>query len=250
MGNSIATYRPVKLSVTMFFEKSRPHQDIPDLNTWGHPFGIGLARSHSTENTILVINSTRSHSGRSFTPYDVENVLKVRSVTPDLINDTGISVVKSMLSTISLDKFMVLFATGRQDPETIGRRNLDSVKTNARCLKCQGHDRHFPFGRYLQLPPQMRTDCFCSGMILRAKDSFENRPRSAVHDARGTVHASSGERVSGTGKHICSSAMVYSLYAPRPLISPGYCVSRPYKEQKAGHFTNLPRSGQLLACPW
>lgn len=49
---------------------------------------------------------------------------------------------------------------------------------------------------------------------------MEKKASQAVRDARGIVAASTREMVEGTLKQIFSSAMVYSLYPPSPLISP------------------------------
>ena len=52
------------------------------------------------------------------------------------------------------------------------------------------------------------------------RQSFENKASQEVREAKGIVEASSSDVPFGTLKQICSSAIVYSLYAPRPFISP------------------------------
>lgn len=74
----------------------------------------------------------------------------------------------------------------------------------------------------LQLPPQIRTGISGSWRIFR--QVLENRANHAVHAAKGTVADSARVRLDGNLKHSCSSAKVYSLKAPRPLISPGSLV--------------------------
>lgn len=55
--------------------------------------------------------------------------------------------------------------------------------------------------------------------------SFEKKASQAVRDANGTVAASVREILLGTLKQMLSWALVYSLYAPRPLISPIHTIS-------------------------
>lgn len=71
----------------------------------------------------------------------------------------------------------------------------------------------------LQLPPQIRTGAVVSWGLRLSKFSAK-RACKAVRAARGIVEASAGGILEGTQKQIFSSARVYSLYPPRPLVSP------------------------------
>lgn len=66
----------------------------------------------------------------------------------------------------------------------------------------------------------MRTMVFEPATRSILKQSFENSASHAVRDARGIVAASAREMLLGTRNAMRSSARVYSLYAPRPLVSP------------------------------
>jgi hypothetical protein len=76
---------------------------------------------------------------------------------------------------------------------------------------------------YLQLPPQIRT---VVSDLLRSmfRLSFEKKASQAVKDASGIVAASAREMLFGTLKQMLSCALVYSLYAPRPLTSPLHII--------------------------
>lgn len=73
---------------------------------------------------------------------------------------------------------------------------------------------------YSQLPPQIKTLLPVDGSRGIARVFSEYKANHAVAAAKGTVLASSREMVPETGKEILSSAIVYWLYAPKPLISP------------------------------
>lgn len=125
---------------------------------------------------------------------------------------------KGFVGAEGADEIEVFGSAGCDDFNRIKGGESDGVLSDAAgfCEPC-----FWVIGMFdVQLPPQTRTVFSWPRDRSTFRHPDENKASHTVVAARVTVAACSGETPFGSLKQIFSSARVYSLYAPRPLISP------------------------------